>query len=363
MNKLVQLLALLLASMFMTVGYAQLTDSLSVSGTADVKAEEFDVYIKSVTPEASGAIEVNSYYSTILSTSVRGASQSTFSITVRNRGTKTYVFERIVEGSETGYDEIYGGDGVSYTLSGLTYLQELAPATEITFTVNIRTTSAVNTDELLTFFKFIEKTGEEVLPGNPDAPTPDPDPDPDTPDPDPDTPTPEPDPDAPGAEVEENFYGLLEALLSESEKCLNDPSDKDVIYEAIQKEMKNEPYILHCLTKSISGGNMANITEAANSKLSENMHFLFMPVKDDPNTLYLFMYRADVAKEENEGTEVLTYFAVIHYDAKSDVWYENGVYVGKAKVAYLDGGGNSGKKAWMIDPSTWTAGAPKSTAK
>ena len=54
-------------------------------------------------------------------------------------------------------------------------------------------------------------------------------------------------------------------------------------------------------------------------------------------------------------------FAVIDYSNTTKNWEENGVYVGKAAVAQLNGGGNANKKAWMIDPTSWTAGAPENT--
>ena len=206
----------------------------------------------------------------------------------------------------------------------------------------------------MTFFKFIEKTGSEVLP---DGTDPDPDPNPD-PDPDPD-PEPEPDPDPPIIDTENNYRGLLEYLLSENDRCLNDPHDsKEVIYSAVRDSLKQSPYLLHCLTNAIPGGNMTNITTAANDELSVKMHFLIMADKDDPNVMYVYMYHMDTATSSHEGESVLTYFAVVRRDSSTSEWYEDGVYEGKATVAYLGGGGNNNKKEWMIDPSTWTAGAP-----
>ena len=104
---------------------------------------------------------------------------------------------------------------------------------------------------------------------------------------------------------------------------------------------------------------MTNITTAANADLSEKMHFLIMADKNDSNVLYVYMYHMDTATEAQEGQSALTYFAVVRRDSANGDWYEDGVYVGKATVAYLGGGGSNNKKAWMIDPTTWTAGAPK----
>ena len=377
MRKAIAVVCILLSFAFLSVGYAQLTENLHINGSASVQGFQYDIYITNVTPDSLGTISVNDYYYTIMSTSVHGASQPTFTVTVKNQSDKIYVFERIVEGRETGFDGIYGGEGITYTLNGLTFLQEVAPGGELTFRVTIKATSSVNTDQLLTFFKFIEKTGEEILPGNPDAETTVPEEttrptEPDVSEDPPDTGNPEEttrpvettaptDPTPPEIDPENNYYGLLEILLSENKNCLNDPSDKDVIYEAVQKELKKAPHILHCLTNSVSGGNMTSITTAANSQLSVKMHFLFLPVQGDENTMYLYMYHEDDVENNEEGTPILTYFAVIRYFENTGHWDEDGVYTGKANIAYLSGGGNAAKKVWLIDPSTWTAGAPKTT--
>ena len=74
--------------------------------------------------------------------------------------------------------------------------------------------------------------------------------------------------------------------------------------------------------------------------------------------MYVYMYHMDTATSSHEGESALTYFVVVRRDSSTSKWYEDGVYEGKATVAYLGGGGNNNKKEWMIDPSTWTAGAP-----
>ena len=373
MKKWILVLCLVLTFSFLAIGYAQLSDSMSISGSISVTGQQYDIYITDITPTALDTVTVNQYYSTIMFASVHGASQPTFQITVKNQSSKTYVFERIVEGRETGFDDIYDGEGISYTLDNLHYLQEVAPGAEHTFRVTIQADSNVSTDHLLTFFKFIEKTGSEVLPGNPDQPE-DTQPEETQPeDTQPEETQPEdtqpeetqPEETQPGGsdpyepDPENNFYGLLNMLLSESNRCLNDPNDKkEVIFNAVQSVINDPPYLLHCLTPSIQGGNMANVTTAANQDLSENMHFVFTPDRQDPNTMYLYMYQAKDAVSQYEGQHALTYFCVIRRSSAASDWYADGVYVGKAIVAYLDGGGNSGNKEWTVDPASWTAGAP-----
>ena len=152
-----------------------------------------------------------------------------------------------------------------------------------------------------------------------------------------------------------NFLGLLQALLSEQDRCLNDRGSKDVIYDAVLQYST-----LHCLTNSVQGGNMTNITENANQKLTEEIHFVMTEVEGNANQIYLYMYYGDEAISANSGKNILTYFQVITYDAPSDTWFADGTYIGKAHVAYIGGGGNANKKVWTVDPTTWTFGEPQS---
>ena len=157
-----------------------------------------------------------------------------------------------------------------------------------------------------------------------------------------------------------DFLGLVQALLSEEDRCLNDPGDKDVIHTAVQKVANKSPYIVHCETPSVQGGNMSNITNSANAKLKNGrtIHYAFMAVKDNPDKLYLYMYYAEYANSSNNGKTTLTYFQVFSY---SDVkgWYADGTYIGSAKIAYLKAGGNGNQSAWTVDPATWVYGEPE----
>ena len=84
---------------FICIGYAVVTDTLRIDGAANAQPTQYDIYITEITPEALGTITIDNYYYTIVSASVNGASQSTFTITVKNQSDKIYVYERIVEGS------------------------------------------------------------------------------------------------------------------------------------------------------------------------------------------------------------------------------------------------------------------------
>ena len=53
--------------------------------------------------------------------------------------------------------------------------------------------------------------------------------------------------------------------------------------------MQRRRVMVLCLFLFIPGGNMTNITTAANDELSVKMHFLIMADKNDPNVMYVYM--------------------------------------------------------------------------
>ena len=125
------------------IGYAVLTDHLSVSGAVDIIPDVPDVYIRKVTPETSWGMTVNNTYGTIFFSSIFGGGPATFTIEVVNVSDKVYIFERVIDGAETGIEGVYAGSDIQYTLSGLSMLDEIAPnggtlSFDITFSVNSR---------------------------------------------------------------------------------------------------------------------------------------------------------------------------------------------------------------------------------
>ena len=164
-------------------------------------------------------------------------------------------------------------------------------------------------------------------------------------------------------QMNSNFMGLVEALLSDSNNCLN---NSDLIFDSVMESLTNKKRpeedapILHCSVNSVSGGTMSAIATFANSKLTANLHFIF-EVDPDPayqNTrMRLYMYYGDDCTKAADGDEILVYKQIVSLN-KDGVWFADGTYIGKATVGDYFGGGNSGKDVKTINPYTWTAGAP-----
>ena len=167
----------------------------------------------------------------------------------------------------------------------------------------------------------------------------------------------------PDNEYHSDFMGLVEALLSQASNCLN---QSDAIHNAVMNSLRNnkrpkdDPPIVHCLTKSVSGGNMANIASSANSILGKNNDYYFVFEADsDPayqeNRMYLYMYYGSECAAAATGDRILVYKQIV-IRGSDGVWYADGTYKGYATVANIYDGGNSGKDVKTVNPYTWMAG-------
>ena len=110
---------LLFATVFTSVGYAQVSDSLSFFGTAEIPKPWYDLYISNITPDTSGGVDVTGDYSTYMSAEVGSNKEATFTVTVVNQSNKIYCYERIIEGEELGLDGIYTGDSIRPSVKGM----------------------------------------------------------------------------------------------------------------------------------------------------------------------------------------------------------------------------------------------------
>ena len=345
-----------------SLGYAAVTDNLSIWGSVNVEGEFYDVYISQISPESLGGVTITNYFGTTMSAKITSAGQPTFQITVVNQSDKTYVYERVIDGAEANVEGIYNGTDITHTVSGITPMQdELKPGQSITFTLTLSNTKGVTTDNFYLKFNFIEKTGTEILPGgDPEEPVlPDP-----TDPTDPSTPPTQPtQPSEPGG-YHDKFLGLVEALLSDSNNCLN---DNDLILDAVlesltsKKRPKEDAPILHCSVNSVSGGTMSAIAEYANAKIADdNVDFIFEAV-DDPDLketrLILYMYYGYECVTANMGQEIVTYKQILTRGSDG-VWFADGTYIGRAVVGNFFGGGNSGKDVLTVNPYSWKYGYP-----
>lgn len=366
MKKISFITALFLMISFLAVGYAQMTTNLQLFGKVEGEGQPYDVYISSCSPHASAGVSVTSCVSTVFSAEISSGGRATFVITVKNVSDKVYVYERLIEGAEINLEGVYNGTDVRCTVDGLVSLQELAPSSELTFALALDVPTGVTTDQFMLKFNFIEKTGIEILPDtpNPEKPT-DPEASEEPTEPeapvDPDAseePTEKPTEPPQDTDLHGNFWGLVQALLSTNNNCLNDSSViYDAIYESLtsNKRPESDAPILHCLVNSISGGTMTEVTENANALLTAELQFIFEADATNRDRLFLYMYYRSDCTEDAIGTDILVYKQVVSRGADG-VWFADGTYIGHATVGYFYGGGKNGKDVLTVNPYSWRAG-------
>ena len=156
---------LLFATVFTSVGYAQVSDSLSFFGTAEIPKPWYDLYISNITPDTSGGVDVTGYYSTYMSAEVGSDKEATFTVTVVNQSNKIYCYERIIEGEELGLEGVYTGDSIRPSVKGITFLQEVGPGESVTFTLTMTNADNDKTDNYYLKFNFVEKTSSNIPEG------------------------------------------------------------------------------------------------------------------------------------------------------------------------------------------------------
>lgn len=492
-KKILCCLCLLFVTLFLGVGYASLSRGLAVNADIAITPSPYDVYITNVSKTSGSNVNVNSHVSTILSTTVTSNGSTSFSITVKNKSEKDYVYMGVIEGKDIDSGDVYIGENITYIVEGLTYLQQIDKLTgELTFTVTITSKNNASTDNFILKFNFVEKTGSEILPGGGDDTNPV------------QLAVPVVTVDNSGlatwfavenatgykykinggAELnaaslsvqlspndfievksvgagtkyldseyclpvsytvviepeliklakptvtigndgyaswnsinnavsyvyviddgeyintnllsvrlsynqsikvmaigdginysnsdfsetktllkpafDSDFLGLSQALLSNQEDCLN--SSSDIIYGGVMDSIDNAPNgetpALHCEVKSISGGTMSKITMTVNKNLTSEVQYIIAPDLENFNKMYLYLYYKSHCTSNNEGQYILTYMQIIVRDSEDSDWYEDGTYIGKAKVGYYFGGGKNSKDILTIGVSTWTYGAP-----
>ena len=156
---------LIVTTLFTAIGYAALTDPLSIFGSAESSGPTYDLFISKITPDVSGGVDVTGYFSTIMSAEVSSSKTATFTITVTNQSQKTYVYERMIEGDEIGIEGIYSGSSIKPSVSNISFLDEVGPGESITFTLTMTNDGNDKTDNYYLKFNFIEKTSSNIPEG------------------------------------------------------------------------------------------------------------------------------------------------------------------------------------------------------
>ena len=99
---------------FVFIGYASISDNLSIEGAINVEPPQLhDVYITDITPSDSAGVTVNSTNGTVMFASVNGGGTATFTVNVINISNEVYVFDRVIEGAEFGIEGVYSGTEIS----------------------------------------------------------------------------------------------------------------------------------------------------------------------------------------------------------------------------------------------------------
>lgn len=152
---------MLAACLFICVGYAVVTGNLSIVGSALAAPPPMpDVYITDVTPGSSAGVTVYNTSGTVLFASVSGGGSATFTVDVINISEYTYVFDRVIEGAELGFEDVYSGTEITYELDGISRLDEIAPnGGTLSFNVMINVPEGVSAEYYILNFNFIDKFG------------------------------------------------------------------------------------------------------------------------------------------------------------------------------------------------------------
>jgi hypothetical protein len=132
--------ATLLMFAITTLGYAELSDSLSISGSVSADAPEpiNDIYISDVTVADGTNANIKGYVQTVLSSTVTlggAGSSATLYVTIINNSAVDKVFNRVTYSSD-----YYSNAGITFTLDGLQTGDKLAhdptnPTHVVTFEV------------------------------------------------------------------------------------------------------------------------------------------------------------------------------------------------------------------------------------
>lgn len=148
-----------------SVGYANVSDRLFVNGSAYVSRYDLpDLYITEITPKESAGITVNDTSGTVMFASVTGAGKATFTVNLINVSETVYLFDRVIDGSETNFEGAYSGTEITYELSGISHLDEIMPNSgTLSFDITITVPEGITADYYILDFHFVDKYG---IPGS-----------------------------------------------------------------------------------------------------------------------------------------------------------------------------------------------------
>ena len=140
---------ILIATAFMSVGFAAINMSLDIGGTITANAQR-DIFIVeptvTATSNVSNNIEINQIYKTILDStiSLNNANSSysiTYKVTVHNNTSSNYAFKGIVADNGT-----YNNSQINYSYSGIDLNEIVASGASKTFTVTLSNNTSTSNE-------------------------------------------------------------------------------------------------------------------------------------------------------------------------------------------------------------------------
>ena len=142
--KISMAVVLLLSLCTMLIGYAQVTNTLNISGEADAEPQKNVFISNAVITNSASNDKINSYVSTILNSTVDLSDDgtATLNITFYNNSKYVYKFNRVIE---TSLDN----SGITYSLNNLVKGQEIQPQGTIQASITFKYKSGTPANKIL----------------------------------------------------------------------------------------------------------------------------------------------------------------------------------------------------------------------
>ena len=328
-------LLLIFSVSFASLGYAAVTSSLFIVGSADADPI-LDIFISNV-EVLEGNATVNYTTLTIMSSTVSLSSTSdevTLRITLTNNSSHHKVFNAVKY-----VDESYSNKNIGFSLTNLmtgdhvsNVQGENTKTFDITFSFSGADSSNLTLDSILLFEFANEADWEKPDPGTGGGGSGD-------------TPTP------PTISVGEDFAALIEAARSDKKNSygLNDSNKGDVLVNAVKQKG-----IIYSNDNRVSGGNLQHF--ATSTINAHNLDYLFEYVSDTEYVLY--MWRLKEVESDNTVigvTPITVYKQVYHYvyleDEREYSWEKSATMAGRAVIKQVKN--NNGSTVEAIVPSEW----------
>ena len=389
-----------LAFLFITFGYAELSDILSVEGEVSFDgSEQYEIQITEASFDSSNAADVSlnsiSFHGLILNSSITLGEQNSvllLRITVKNNtADKTFSYSKIIKNSalENGYtnENIVAETYESYPGNKMQSLfYEIEPQQSKTFFLVFsykdgNVAAQKDLSSVLTI-KFIEKLavlpGETTLPpattasstapvtppggstapGETTAPPASSSSSSSTPPP---SQTTAPGGNIPGSENGTNFNRVITYMIEEETAYGFNYTDKPA--QSILGALANYD-IIYCRRNNYGSSKLPQLLEALNNNAStENILFIARRLDGNANNIQsinnvevLLYYETDIDNYEPGTLVNIVVFKQFLTKDSSGKWDVNGAYQGYAPIKPMPFQNNGGN-VYSIDPDEWTPGA------